>query len=368
MAIPLDYRTFGRKKLESLLDGLRLRHRTPAVERLFGLLGTTWKAQPVGGAPAWPSALSSDGTPFEFSLAFASAEPVLSIRSEARLAPFDLGSNWKTGLALTQALGELPGVDLARFQRIAPLFAPLAGSESPMALWHAGTVKPDGTLSFEVFLDAQSGGAHLAPTLVSEALAELGVDYGCDELVPKLTPTSEFVAFSLELSAHADARVTVHVAHRNASAMDVDMVVRDESGYAPRLAQSWIEELTGSAGSLDAQPVITRHAYRSVLHAAEVTVEVPTAAYAESDAESLRRASYVLGSRAQRVLSGLEAMAERPLARRAGVVRAVSLTPAAYGTRVALELAAEAHAISTARRSHVAELFPGKHGAVTGAA
>ena len=368
MGIPLDYRSLGRKKLEGLLSGLKQGHRLRGLERLFGLLGSTWKGHPVGGAPAWPSAVSFDGTPFELSVAFGSAEPTISVRAEARLAPFDLASNWKTGLALTQALGELRGVSLERFERVAELFVPSADSPSRMAVWHAGTLGPGGAFSFEVFFDARSRGTELAPVLVSEALEELGIDYACDELVPKLTPESELFALSLELSERSDARVTVHVAHRHATAADVDMVVRDSSGYAPRLAQSWIEELTDSAGPLDAEPVITRHAFRSVLHAAEVTVEVPTAAYATSDAESLGRAHYVLGARAHQIARGVAAMAERPLDRRAGVLRAVSLTPLADGTRVALELATEAHSISTSRRSHVAELFPGKHGVVTGAA
>ena len=368
MGTPLDYRTFGRKKLETVLTGLRLSHRLPAAERLFALLGATWRGHPVGHEPAWPSALSFDGTPFELSVSLPGAEPIIGIRTEARLAPFDLESNWKTGLALTRTLAELDGVSVERFERVAPLFAPKGGSASRMAIWHGGTVRPDGSLSFEVFLDAQSGGAELAPTRVSEALALLDVDYGCDELVPKLAPWSELRALSLELSAGADARVTVHVAHPHATATDVDLVVRDDSGYSPRLAQSWIEELTGSGEPLSAEPVMTRHSFRGALHAAEVTVEVPTAAYARSDAESLRRARYVLGCHATRVLSGVMAMAERPLDRRASVVRAMSLTPAAYGTRVALELAAEAHSTPRERRLHVSEPFLQQHGVVTGAA
>jgi hypothetical protein len=368
MSLTLGYRDFALKKLGALLRGLDLERRLGPSQRLVSLLGGTLRGVPAGTVAPWPSAVTPEGTPFELGVTFANGEPSLRVLSEARLAPFDLDSNWKTGRALVRALGELSGVSDVRFDRIADDFTPARNSRAPMALWVAGSVEPNGELSFEVILNAASRGATLAPALVRESLARLDIDYAWDELEPKLTATSELRYLSLELSSRPDARVTVHVGHPQASAAEVDAVVRDDSGYAPRLAQSWIEELTATSGRLVREPVVTSHTFRSPLDAAEVSIRIPTRDYVLSDAETLRRAAYVLGSRATRLGAGIEAMAEAPLSGAFGIVSALTLGPAAYGTHITAHLAVEAPVSTLLRDSHVAELFPRKHGAVTGAA
>jgi hypothetical protein len=368
MGSPLAYRDFGLRKLGALLRGLGLERRLGPSQRLFSLLAGTLRGVPHGGLPPWPSSMTAEGTPFELGVTFGSGEPSIRVLGEARLAPFDLASNWKTGCALTRVLSELRGVTSERFQHVSAAFAPTRRSCAPMALWHAGHVEPDGTLSFDVLLNAQSRGARLAPTLVREALVRLGLDYAWDELSPKLTPTSELRHLALELSPRADARVTVSVSHPHATAAEVDAVVRDDSGYVPRLAQSWIEELTDTSGPLSARPIVTSHTFRSPHDAAEVSVQIPTRDYAASDADTLRRAQHVLGSRVTRLRAGVEAMAEAPLDDAFGIVSSMTLTPAADGIHVTAHLAAEAPVSALAPRSYVAELFPGKHRAVTGLA
>jgi hypothetical protein len=75
-----------------------------------------------------------------------------------------------------------------------------------------------------------------------------------------------------------------------------------------------------------------------------------------------------LGSRVNRLRAGVEAMAEARLDDAYGIVSSITLTPAADGTNVTAHLAPDAPVSSLAPRSYVAELFPRKHGAVTGLA
>ena len=345
------YRELGQKKLEGLVRGLGLEAELGSATRLFELLTSAWNDRPITGTPLFSSDVTDDGTPFEFSVAFAAGRPLIRVLAEAQTAPFDAASGWEAGLALTRELATLPGVDPERFQRIQGLYAPPSGSSSRFSLWHAGTVEPDGTLSFKVYLNPRIAGASLAPEIVRESLVRLGADYAWSELEPKLGDRSEILYVSLDLARSTDARVKVYVAHPHATSGEIDDLVRHESGYRPGLAARWIEELTGSAGTFDERPLLTCHAFRSPLHAAEVTVHVPTRCYVGNDAESVLRAGELVGPLAAALRAGVEGMAGRPLEMGRGLVTYVSVRPVADGTRVTTYLAPEAHAISTPRHT-----------------
>jgi DMATS type aromatic prenyltransferase len=354
-----SYGQLGQSKLEGLVRGLGLEAELASATRLFELLTSAWHDRPITGTPLFSSDITDDGTPFEFSVAFAAGRPLIRVLAEAQVAPFDAESGWEAGLSLTRELGALPGVDLERFQRIQALYAPPSGSSSRFSLWHAGTVEPDGTLSFKVYLNPRIVGANLAPEIVRESLVRLGADYAWNELQAKLRDTSELLYVSLDLAKSADARVKVYVAHPHATSVEIDELVRDESGYRPGLAARWIEELTGSSGSFDERPLLTCYAFRSPLHAADVTVHVPTRCYVGNDAESVLRAGELLGPLAAELRAGVEGMAGRPLEMGRGLVSYVSVRPAPDGTRVTAYLAPEAHAISTPRHTALpASLFP----------
>jgi DMATS type aromatic prenyltransferase len=343
------YRELGQKKLEGLVRGLGLDADLPAARRLFELLTASWNERRVTGAPQFTSDITDDGTPFELSVAFTRGRPLLRVLAEAQRAPFDAESGWEAALELTRELGAQPGVCLERFERIKGLYVPPSGCTARFSLWHAGGVEPDGTLSFKVYLNPRIVGANLATELVRESLVRLGADYAWNELEPKLRDRSELLYLSLDLSKSPDARVKVYVGHPGATSSEIDALVRHESGYRPGLAARWIEELTGSAGTFDERPLLTCYAFRSPLHAAEVTVHVPTRCYVSNDAESVMRAAELLGPQANALRAGVEGMAGRPLEMGRGLVTYVSVRPSADGTRVTTYLAPEAHAISTPR-------------------
>ena len=345
------YREFGLQKLGDLVRGLGLADELPAATRLFDLLTASWSHRQLTGTPHWASDITDDGTPFELSVAFQGGRPLVRVLAEAQLEPFDVESNWGAGLALNRVLAGMPGVDLERFEKIQGLFAPPSGSNARFALWHAGQVEPDGSLSFKVYLNPRIVGNGLSREIVRESLVRLGADYAWDELAPKLDDDCLLPYFSLDLTKSANARVKVYVAHPNATSASIDALVRDESGYRPGLAQGWIEELTGFAGPFDQRPLLTCSAFRSPVDAAEVTVLVPSRAYVCHDAEALTRSDALLGLHSTRLRAGVEGMAGRPLAMGRGLVTYVSARPVPDGTRVTAYLAPEAHAISTPLRT-----------------
>ncbi len=360
----LTYREFGLEKLYGLTEGLGLAKLSAPALTLFDLLVSPYGDLPLGGEPLWPSDITDDGTPFELSVAFSHGRPLLRVLSEAQRAPFDAQSGWEAALALNERLARLPGVNLERFERVAPIFAPRAGATPRFTLWHAGTVEPDGRLSFKVYLNPRIAGDAHAPELVRAALVACGAAYAWPRLAERLTANTDVLYFSLDLCASKNARVKVYIGHRGATSSSIDAEVRHEPGYTPGLAESWVEMLTGSEGPFEARPILTCHAFRGPDREVEVTVHVPTRSYVDSDGESALRASELLDAvSAKSFVGGLKAMARRPLELGRSLLTYVSLRPEADGPRVTAYLAPEAFAISTARptarpTAHLTEASP----------
>ena len=171
------YREFGLNKLHSLLEGLGLGGQSEKATQLFDLLTESFSFFPLGAAPLWPSDITDDGTPFEFSVAFSGGEPSVRILAEAQRPPFNHESAWQAALAVNERLSTLPGVDLERFAKIAALFEPQVGTPARFGLWHAGELRRDGSLAFKAYLNPRVAGADHAPALVREALECLDAGY-----------------------------------------------------------------------------------------------------------------------------------------------------------------------------------------------
>jgi hypothetical protein len=348
----LTYRQFGLAKLRHLLEALDSGHQAEASERLFDLLTRSWQGRELGSKPLWPSDISDDGTPFEFSVAFSEGRRVVRLLAEAQRPPLSADANWQAGLELNAQLAELPGVSLARFEKIRDLFAPSAGVPARFAIWHAGTVEEDGSLSFKVYLNPVISGADFAPWLVRDALERLGLAAAWQTIAARLGRHSEVKYFSLDLRDDADARAKVYLSHPSGTAAEVDGIVAESKGYTPGLARHWIETLTGSSGPFDARPVLTCYSFRGPTQPTEVTVHVPARCYVESDADSLARVDALLTrADSNQLRAAVEALAQRPLEIGRGLVTYVSLRPGVNGPRVTAYLAPEAFAISAPRRS-----------------
>src|SRR5690606_4899794 len=113
-------------------------------------------------------------------------------------------SRWEAGLALSQRLADA-GADLAPFQRISELFAPLGFGEPRFQLWHAVDVAPRGPHLFKAYLDPEVLGAAAAEPLVAEALRRLGLPDAPRFLAPRLAGATpgRLCYFSVDLIAGA---------------------------------------------------------------------------------------------------------------------------------------------------------------------
>jgi DMATS type aromatic prenyltransferase len=315
-------------------------------------MSSSWGERLVGAMPAWPSDITDDGTPFEFSVAFGASNPKLRMLVEAQQAPFDLHSNWQAGLELHTALQSIPHLDVSSFDRIADLFAPGHGPAGRFALWHAADIS-EARVTLKAYLNPQIRGPEAAPGLIHEALQRLGCGHGCDlvtELLEDPDASNELVYFSLDLSAAAGARAKVYIAHRQATAAEIESQLARCDGHVRGDALSWITALTGSKGPFSMRPILSCFAFSASTRKPSITLHIPTRCYVENDADSAARVGALLAPVDRQELQGiLVGFSGRPLDVGRSLITYVSLRREAAGLQITTYLAPEAYAIAAPR-------------------
>lgn len=330
---------------------------TEAAVRLFQTM-CGWTHWPVGDTPRWPTDITDDGTPFEYSVAFGRGTPKIRLLAEAQRAPIRAKSSWMAGLRLTARLARLPNVDVARFDRIKDLFAPSSKVPARFSVWHAASLDDDGSASFKVYLNPQILGPGASVGLVHEAFTRLNMPGAFDAILPCLSARGDknrLVYFSLDLAATEDARVKVYIAHDHATVGDIESDLRRAPGYTRGDARSWIGQLLESEGPFNVRPVLSCLALTSGSDRPAVTVHVPVRCYVPNDAHVVSRTSPLLGEHdSVRFREALDRLSGRPLEVGRGLVTYVSVRRLETGLNVTTYLAPEAYAISAPRHSEVA--------------
>jgi hypothetical protein len=125
-------------------------------------------------APAWPSAVGDDGTPFEFSLSLGAA-PELRVLVEPLGSTPSLDSNRETALALLASLSRDHEIDLERFELVRDLFVP-EQSRGSFAICLAVGFSAARPPQFKIYLDPGAHGKHLVAGVIEEALVRLGLN------------------------------------------------------------------------------------------------------------------------------------------------------------------------------------------------
>jgi len=81
--------SFGKAKLLAICNGLVLQsQQTDSAIKLFDLVYQSWCDWPLGATPFWPSDISDDHTPFEFSVDFRPEDVTLRILFESQQMPY----------------------------------------------------------------------------------------------------------------------------------------------------------------------------------------------------------------------------------------------------------------------------------------
>jgi DMATS type aromatic prenyltransferase len=336
-------------KLDRLCEGLGCGHFRDRAVSILNDMSVGWRALPARTAPYWPSDITDDGTPVEFSVAMSDAGTELRLLVEAQQFPVSLQSNWRAGLALNQRLAEKYAADLSRFDQICAIFAPAPNDRGRFALWHSAAMDSHQTM-FKVYVNPQITGAVRAPSLVKAALNELGMQHAWSFLSEYVLGLGEFVYFSLDLSARADARVKVYAVY---PATDLEPLARSlgKSRLArPEQVVDWVTALTGARPALDERGIQVCYSFRAGHAQPSMTLYVPVRSHCSDDAEALQRANRFLSPRSGDMLSqAIRSFAGRPLETGRGLITYVALRAGAMGPRVTVYLSPEIYAIGSTR-------------------
>jgi hypothetical protein len=236
----------------------------------------------------------------------------------------DLGmqkSNWAAAWRLTERLGQIYGVSLARARTIADLFEP-STINCGFGLWHAACLRPGHAPTLKLYLNPCARGEALVDSSMEETFARLGQSDSYTWLREHAMlrgAKDRFAYLSIDLGDHADVRTKVYVAHHDASPSEVEQVMAAVPGHVPGDAVGFCDAM--AQGPFNRRPLLTCMAFvAGRREPSTVTLHVPIRCYAENDAVVFERVQQFL-SKTEAALhtEAVHSMASRPLAAHAGL-------------------------------------------------
>ncbi|MDY7227171.1 tryptophan dimethylallyltransferase family protein [Hyalangium rubrum] len=347
------FKEHGLTRLEPLARASGLE--PSAALRDFGNLFAPWGERPMRKVPLWPSTLSEEHSPLEFSWSSHGGQPELRLRVEALGDNPSPATNWAVAQQLSGRLSFEYQRSLERLRRIEELFVPREPGAT-FAMGHAMTLRPGAPPELWVFLNPQAQGAEQAPARVEEALGRLGLARSWRSLREAMLrrPKDRLLSLALELSEGPEARVELHAEHLDATAEDVEPVLALGQGYASGEARRLFQMLAGEAGPISRGAVRTSVMLStgSEPRAVGSTLQFPVHAYADDDRVARERIAELLDARErQHYREVLSEVARRPLEAGVGLQSAVFAQWQGTPCRMGVYLTSEAYAIRTPRNA-----------------
>jgi DMATS type aromatic prenyltransferase len=305
-----------------------------------------WGDLPVEHGPYWPSDLTDDGSPFEFSLAFRESGVDLRFLMEPQCVPATPESNWHAGLLLNDRLSSRGFADLSQFNRIQDLFAPLASMPARFQLWHSAVFHGDGSPTmFKVYLNPQIVGVDAATGLIERALRALGREHAWRFLLANVDRSARPVYFSIDLLARQQARIKVYSAHDDVTAAELVHLIPGATRTVFGDTVSLLETLTGTSGPFSARPILSCYSFQPGRADAQLTIHIPVRCYVTDDGEAVDRVCRILTDREGAILRrAATAITDRPIESGRGLVTYVALRPERSGRCVTVYLSPELYA------------------------
>ncbi|MBX3259295.1 MAG: hypothetical protein KF782_06360 [Labilithrix sp.] len=326
------YHALASERLERLWHAV---YDTPcpasARSRLDAML-LPWGSAKIPSAPAWPSDIGDDHSPYEFSLALAPNEPpsvrfLVEAQSTTGGSP-TLADMRDAALALTRRLAE-DGGDLTRFERVRDIFLPDVAS-ARFALWHAARLS--GPPEVKAYFNPQIAGKERSFELVESAMRTLGFGSAWPSLleaVQRQTSDDEIRYFALDLAAGGAARVKVYFYQRGVTVEHLERMAAIRPGYEEGEVTAFCRAMLGAREASETFPLCT---YLSFVEGEptpkEVAIQIPIRFYAPNDAVARERVVSYMQSRGHSPAvfeAALQSLAPRELDAASGLLTYVSL-------------------------------------------
>ncbi|MFG3497546.1 tryptophan dimethylallyltransferase family protein [Streptomyces sp. NPDC047928] len=289
----LDY---GVATATRLLDdaGIDARQGVAVLRRML----SPWGERQIANHPEWHSDVCADGSPIEFSAAFSDGSVHVRVLVEALPDEPSTLAAQKAALELTQGLIEDFGAVGSRLAAISDLFLP---NEDPtgFAMMHAVVFSPTGEPEFKVYLNPNANDGMTRSERTREAMDRLGFGGAWDAVTAYARrgfDLDRIVYFGLDLSDRPDSRVKVYFRHYDITPEELDAGMEISAHHEPGLLGRVCRQLTGKAGEITDQPLVSNLTFTDSGGQAPVsaTAYVPLWLYAESDTTIRDRISSVM--------------------------------------------------------------------------
>jgi len=289
-------RQAGLTKMRLLCEALNVPslHRHRALQ-LFETISASWGDWEILDTPSWPSDITDDGSPFEFSVALERDRFELRMLFESQSAVPTPRSTWDAAVGFTERLGELGHADLALFNRVKDLFTPSQFRSERFLLWHAAVLR-DRTSMHKVYFNPELEDPLNAAARIDEALQRIQLPaarqfiQACSQ---RLSPSTRIPYFSIDLAAPEVARTKIYVSAE--SSEHAIAIARESGGIDPVAVAGWLELLIGDAERPGLRPLLVCTAFRRESPVPDVTLHVPIRCYADTDAEAVNRLLPLVG-------------------------------------------------------------------------
>jgi DMATS type aromatic prenyltransferase len=336
----------ARQQLQALWGALHRSECPPDVLSLFETMFARWGSSPVLDAPAWPSDVGDDHSPFEFSVAHTPDGPEIRLVVEAQGDRAGFAATRAACLRLNEALARR-GADLGRYEQVRDLFLPEI-SHARFALWHAVALAP-GALRAKAYLNPQIRGADRSAEVVQSAFERLGMPHAWRSFTSALSARplrgEEIRYFALDLDRSDAARVKIYLYRPGVTTRDLERLAALRPGYTKGEVTEFCRAITGTTGPYRTRPPCVYVAFtgRDPVPSA-VTVQIPIAHYVANDRvarDRIRAYLRLRGIDGDAYDRSLRAVAWRPLEARSGLHTYVSLRTGLDSPRVTTYFAAE---------------------------
>jgi DMATS type aromatic prenyltransferase len=321
----------------------------PPAELLGPLLGAAGESRLEEPSP-WPSNISDDTTPVEFSVAFDT-----NGKCSVRVLGETVGTypEWQ----FLDSVSDRLGLATDRFEAIKDLFLP-GGQQGEFSLWYSLIFPPGAPPRLKVYLNPQVKGPEKAAELVAEGMRRLGIEHAYETVqASALTrgTLDRFSFFALDLDDTPQSRVKLYITHEAAEIEDAERAASLVSGIDPMRIREFCAILGGGNGPFRSKPLISSYSFAGGdgIRPGSYGLYLPIRSYVPDDEVARAR---VLAVMAQYDIDStlldesIAAVSARPLRAGVGLIPHVSLRLGASGSGITVYLSSEAYSVMPPRR------------------
>lgn len=327
---------------------------------LADLLGTE-SDRSTTCAPPWPSDVSDDHTPVEFSVALDHGRrPTIRILAEALAAQPGLGANMDAARRLLADWAQRYQLSLDRYQRVAELFLS-APPVSQFALWFSLVFKAERRPAIKVYFDPNCRGRDRAADLVAESLDRLNLSAAYPTLRRHaMRPDAaegdldRYTFFALDLHDGPRSRVKVYVSHYDATAADAARAASAVPGVDADEVAEFCQLAGGDTAVFGGRPLVSSYTFveGDADRPSGYSLYVPIRSYVADDVEARDRVLALArryGHDAALIDRAIDAVARRDLADGVGLLAHVSLRLGDDRPGLTVYLSSEAYLVEPPR-------------------